>query len=107
MNKKIRSTPSPDFDPSRRNLLRNALVAGCALYLPITWAAETTPGKAQQVAAEQSHKISKAQVKYQNKPKGKQHCAVCVNFIAPHSCRLVEGKINPNGWCTLFSPKPA
>lgn len=106
MNDETQPTPPPDFDPSRRTLLRNALVAGCALYLPVTWAAETTPGKAQQLAAEQ-HKISKAQVKYQEEPKGKQHCAVCANFIAPDSCRLVEGKINPNGWCTLFAPKPA
>lgn len=107
MSNETKSTEPSDFDPNRRTLLRNALAAGCALYLPVTWAANSSPGKAQQLAQEQGHKISKAQVKYQNQPKGKQHCAVCANFIAPDSCRLVEGKIDPNGWCTLFSPKPA
>lgn len=102
-----KSAASSDFDPGRRSLLRGALAAGCALCVPVTWAAVTAPGTAQRLAAEKSAKISKVQVKYQDKPNGKQHCAVCNNFIAPDACRLVEGKISPSGWCTLFTAKPA
>lgn len=96
-----------DFDPERRTVLRNALAAGCALCVPAAWAAETrTATAAPGAIAESTRKVSKAQAKYQDKPKGKQQCAVCNNFVAPGSCNLVEGKISPNGWCTLFTPKP-
>ncbi|MEO8332377.1 MAG: hypothetical protein ABI479_08075 [Gallionella sp.] len=106
-NEKNKSAKLSDFNSSRRTLLRNALVAGCALCVPITWAAETSPDKAQQPVAEEGKKVSKAQAKYQGKPNNKKHCAVCNNFIAPNACKRVEGKISPNGWCTLFTPKTA
>lgn len=97
-----------DFNPKRRTVLRNVLAAGCALCVPIVWGAETTPGKEQQAATttQTGKKLSKMQAKYQDKPKGKQECAVCANFVAPNACNLVEGKISPSGWCTLFTPKP-
>jgi len=40
-----------------------------------------------------------------------QHCQNCALFQAPEgdspcgSCTLVKGPINPNGWCTAWSPK--
>lgn len=96
-----------DFNPMRRTVLRNVLAAGCALCVPIAWGAEATPGKAPQADGAKGKKVSKAQAKYQDKPKDKQQCAVCSNFVAPNSCNLVEGKISPNGWCSLFTQKPA
>ena len=45
-------------------------------------------------------------VQYQEKPKGTQECDNCLQFVAPDSCKLVEGKINPKGWCQLYAPKP-
>ena len=50
-------------------------------------------------------KISQAAANYRNTPKGKQSCAVCVNFQPPNACKFVEGTISPNGWCTLFAAK--
>jgi hypothetical protein len=47
------------------------------------------------------------QVQYQQTPKGKQECSNCLQFIAPDSCKLVSGKINPKGWCLLYAAKPA
>lgn len=29
-------------------------------------------------------------------------CALCANFVEPDKCKLVEGKINPEGLCDLF-----
>jgi len=26
--------------------------------------------------------------------------------VAPSSCKMVDGKINPKGWCQLYAPKP-
>ncbi|MDD5328923.1 MAG: hypothetical protein PHX38_02885 [Sulfuricella sp.] len=102
----------PDFDPARRTALRKVLAAGCALCVPVAWGTETVPGGVPKPAAAPKagggkvKKVSKAQAKYQEKPKGQQQCAVCNNFVPPNSCNLVEGKISPSGWCTLFTPKP-
>lgn len=81
-------------DPKRRSLLRAALATGCVLCLPLA-------GR-----AAQSGKVAKAQVKYQDQPKGSQSCAKCQNFVAADStCKLVEGKVSPQGWCQLWSAK--
>jgi len=52
-------------------------------------------------------KAAKKLVQYQETPKGAQECDKCLQFVAPDSCKLVDGKINPKGWCALFAPKPA
>lgn len=57
-------------------------------------------------AAAQSSKMSKDQAKYQDSPRGGQRCDGCVQFLAPESCKVVDGKISPTGWCTLYSAKP-
>jgi hypothetical protein len=57
--------------------------------------------------ADAQAKASPQQVKYQQTPKGQQECSNCLQFIAPDSCKLVSGKINPKGWCLLYAPKPA
>ena len=51
-------------------------------------------------------KIAPKLVQYQEKPKGPQECDNCLHFVAPSSCKMVEGKINPKGWCQLYAPKP-
>lgn len=51
-------------------------------------------------------KASKAQVKYQESPKGGQRCDGCLHFDGLDSCKLVDGKISPSGWCSLYAAKP-
>lgn len=49
-------------------------------------------------------KLSQAQAKYQNQPKGDQQCSNCTHFIAGSStCKVVEGKISPDAWCMLWA----
>jgi hypothetical protein len=38
-------------------------------------------------------------------PKDGNKCSLCVNWVAPNSCKVVAGTINPNGWCVAFAPK--
>lgn len=79
----------------RRKVMRNALAVGCSLWMPIALPAEAT-GK----------KLPQASAQYQAKPKGDQRCANCVNFIADsNTCKLVEGPISPQGWCSLWVKK--
>lgn len=61
------------------------------------------------VKARAAAKTPKADVNYQYTPKGDQHCGACVSFIpgeipqGPGTCRIVDGPIQQNGWCALFS----
>jgi len=79
----------------RRKLLRGALATGCALWLVRAFGAETAV-----------RKLSKAQAKYQEQPKGDQTCATCMHFIAAsNSCKLVDGDVSPTAWCMLWAKK--
>lgn len=80
-------------DLKRRTVLRAAVAAGCLLCLP-------------QAGRAQSGKVSKAQSKYQGTPKGNQNCAKCLHFVAAdNTCKVVEGKVSPQGWCQLWAAK--
>ena len=57
--------------------------------------------------AEAQVKATRQQVQYQDTPKNKQECSICLQFIAPDGCKVVAGKINPKGWWLLYAAKPA
>ncbi len=55
-------------------------------------------------------KTSKELVKYQDTPNENKKCSDCMQFIpgeisAEGKCKVVEGSISPQGWCTAFAPK--
>ncbi|MGB8966143.1 MAG: high-potential iron-sulfur protein [Candidatus Cybelea sp.] len=89
---------------SANGITRRNFVAG-AMVLPALAAAllaETTTAEA---------KGSKAQFKYQSTPKSGQKCSQCSFFVpgssstANGTCKIVDGAISPNGWCTAFAKK--
>ena len=102
---------------SRRDVLRGALAVGCSMFLPIafsgcdskksTSSTNTTPASTPASAAPAAtKKVTQASVHYQQQPKSDQKCSLCVNFIAEsNTCKLVEGQINPEGWCILWMQK--
>ena len=51
-------------------------------------------------------KIAQNLVQYQATPKNGQKCGDCLQFEAPDKCKVVDGKISPNGWCVAFVVKP-
>lgn len=110
--------------PPRRIVLRGALMVGCGLLAPAalfgcgkkeadsTGAAPdsaATPAPAPYAASTESAapaapKVTQASVQYQTQPKGDQQCSGCLHFIAEsNTCKLVEGQINPVGWCKLWA----
>jgi len=114
--------------PPRRVVLRGALAVGCGLLLPAALfgcdskkgetstgaapaGAQDTPATAPDTSADAAApaaaaKVSQASVQYQTQPKGGQKCDGCLHFIAgSNSCKLVEGQISPDGWCTLWTQK--
>ena len=84
---------------SRRSFVARAVVLPALAGLLL---AETTNAQA---------KVSKAQFKYQNTPKNGQKCSGCTFYVpngnpkANGACKLVDGSISPNGWCTAWSAK--
>ena len=78
---------------SRRTLLAVVATAGSAPILAIS----VTPAMA---------KMSQAAVAYQDSPKSDRSCAGCNLFVAPSSCKTVDGTISPNGWCKIWVKKP-
>jgi len=80
---------------SRRSALKSALVlAGAACAGALT--AERAGAQA---------KASKEAMKYQDKPNGDQKCSACLQFEPPASCKVVDGKISPDGYCIAWVKK--
>ena len=52
-------------------------------------------------------KMTQAAVKYQATPKDGKQCDACNFFVAPNSCKMVDGEIAPTGWCALWVKKAA
>ncbi len=50
-------------------------------------------------------KVPQKTVSYQATPKGTQRCDGCSNFLPPNACKMVDGEISPQGWCSLFTKK--
>lgn len=81
---------------SRRQFLTDlALLAGGATLL--------TAVAAPQAA---SAKVGPDDVGYQPFSKGQMKCANCTQWQGPDACKVVSGKINPNGWCSIYVKKP-
>lgn len=117
--------------PARRVVLRGALAVGCSLWVPMLLsgcdskkgadATSPTPGgppatspapaappatSAAPAAPAATKKVAQATVQYQPQPKGDQKCSGCVHFIAEsNTCKLVDGQISPEGWCSLWAKK--
>ena len=77
---------------SRRRFLYTAATGGAVIGAALM----TSPANA---------KVPPTAVNYQPTPKGKARCDSCVNWEAPSSCKFVDGKISPSGWCSLYRPK--
>jgi hypothetical protein len=77
---------------SKRNFIWLALLGVAGLI-----------GRPKQTLAFSGDKMSKQAAEYQVSPKGIQMCATCTLFDAPHSCRVVEGEISPDGWCKAYA----
>ena len=76
---------------SRRDLLRG--VAGAATGVGVATTAGTAFAKG---------KRSKADVEYQDTPRGIERCEICAPFLPPDQCRTVVGPVSRQGWCKIY-----
>lgn len=82
---------------SRRNLLRaSGFALGAALL--------GTGASAQEggLETEPHKKMPQKEASYQPQPNKGKKCLICRNFAPPSECHLVDGQINPEGWCKFF-----
>jgi hypothetical protein len=50
-------------------------------------------------------KLAQAAASYQDEPKDDQRCDSCSLFQSPSSCQIIDGTINPSGWCKFWVKK--
>lgn len=81
-------------DLSRRNVLKFAAVGTSVALAGALSSAGIAAGK-----------ISKKVVSYQDTPKGAAKCVTCASFQPPAACKVVDGAVSPNGWCSIYAKK--
>jgi hypothetical protein len=51
-------------------------------------------------------KMAKSAAQYQTTPHSGQTCGKCQNYVAASStCKVVDGPVSANGWCSLYVAK--
>ena len=81
------------------NVHRRSLLKGVALLLG---AAAVVPASKRVFSA---RKASQEAVQYRDKPNSHKRCDNCLRFVAPGSCKVVEGSISPKGYCRVWVAK--
>jgi hypothetical protein len=80
-------------NPTRRIVLRTGLGAAAGATL------------AASAVRAQDEKIAQELVQYQDQPKEGQQCNKCAQWVEPNACKIVVGKISPQGYCVAYAPK--
>ena len=80
--------------------------AGLSRRTVLIGAAAAMPALALSVGPAEA-KIAQAAVHYQPTPKDGKQCDGCNFFVAPNSCKTVDGEIAATGWCQLWVKKPS
>ncbi len=82
---------------SRRDMLRTGMI--------IAVGATGVAASGIPTARAEDEKIAQELVQYQNEPKDGQKCNICAQWVEPNACKIVAGKISPNGYCVAYAPK--
>jgi hypothetical protein len=87
---------------SRRGLLRDsAMLMASLVAIPIVIISP----------AARASKASKSDFHYQEQPREGKKCSDCAAYVAspgsnaPGACKIVDGPVNPNGWCMAYSAR--
>jgi len=88
-----------------KRISRRAWLEGTAVAVGATFAGGPAWRAAADEAVPEADKIKKTEAQYQQQPKGQQRCEICLQFEAPSKCKIVQGPINPKGWCQYFAAR--
>ncbi|MBA2484448.1 MAG: high-potential iron-sulfur protein [Nitrosomonas sp.] len=87
---------------SRRDVIKIGLLGSALPFLGSI---------AGRIQAADNAKASKSTVQYRDEPNADQQCSNCLQFIPGKTsedsgeCKVVAGKISPQGWCSAYAPK--
>ena len=79
--------------------------AKCLSRRTVLIAAAATASGVALLAGNAEAKMAQGAVKYQTEPKDGKECDGCNFFVEPNACKMVDGEINPKGWCALWTKK--
>jgi len=86
-------------------LSRRTLIERGGLAIGILIAGRATSRAVADEEIKEADKIKQTDAHYQRFPKGPQRCQICLQFIPPEQCKIVQGPIFPQGWCQFFAAK--
>lgn len=80
------------MNPSRRKVLKFGTLS--LAMIPLVAVAAKNDGM-------------RSSMKYKDTPEGDKNCSNCVQFVAPHGCKIFPGddEISPNGYCVAWVKK--
>jgi hypothetical protein len=90
---------------SERRISRRALLGRGGLAITALVAAGTPSRTAADEEIKEADKIKQTEAHYQRYPKGPQRCQICLQYLPPDKCKIVQGLIIPQGWCQFFAAR--
>jgi len=89
------------FMDDNRKFPRRSVLRGAVLLATAALAVRVIPTKEALAQA----KASKEAMQYQDKPNADKRCSNCRSFLPPNGCAIIEGPINPSGYCLAWAKK--
>jgi hypothetical protein len=91
--------------PSEQRISRRTLVGSGSLAVGILSAGGIFPQAFADEEIKEADKIKQTDAHYQRYPKGPQRCQICLQYLPPDKCKIVQGPIIPQGWCQFFAAR--
>lgn len=104
VNKQELNATEIPTDSTRRDLLKRGLQLSL-MSIPFAIALNS-----RKILADEEGDITKIKFHYQDHPNGAMKCSQCVYFVPPVEksltgvCRIIDGDVTANSWCTAFRP---
>jgi hypothetical protein len=86
-------------------ILRRALLQCGSLAAGVLAAGLAASPASADEELKEADKIKQTDAHYQTHPNGQQRCEICLQFLPPGKCKIVQGPIVPQGWCRFFAAR--
>jgi len=91
--------------PNERRISRRTLLVGGSLAVGVLSAGGISAQALADEEIKEADKIKQTDAHYQRYPKGPQRCQICLQYLPPDKCKIVQGPIIPQGWCQFFAAR--
>ena len=88
-----------------KRLSRRALLKSGGLPIGLLIVGGATSRAVADEEIKEAAKIKQMDAHYQRFPKDSQRCEICLQYVPPDKCKIVQGPIVPQGWCQFFAGK--